>query len=96
MTIATTIRDQLGNTTLAMLGAHTLVDMGDGLRFGFKGCRFVNVMTITLTPADLYDVTFWNIRKRGQHIDVCNEYRGVYADQLHAIIEEVTGLATKL
>lgn len=48
--IAQTIAQQLGVPTLALLGAHTLVDLEDGLQFRIRGCSKINVIQIILDP----------------------------------------------
>lgn len=94
MTAAETIRQQLGGSKFtAMTGARDFVNTGCGLQFRLPriaGCR-VRYVRIELTPADLYNVKFYdtNVRELATA-------EGVYADQLRATFTEQTGLATSL
>lgn len=55
--VAQTIRRQLGNALLLCVRASNLVALNAGLQFKIPGRqRFV---TVTLTPADEYDVRVW-------------------------------------
>ena len=56
--IAQTIANQLGSLSLGLLGAHTLVDIGDGLQFHIRGSHQVNLIQIILDPCDTYTVRF--------------------------------------
>ena len=92
--IAATIQQQLGNQTFAMLGAYNLMDHGDALGFRFRGCRNANHVKIALAADDTYTLTFckvvkWDVRNE-------DEVPGVYADSLRAVIEDKTGLYTRL
>ena len=62
--IARIIAGQLGGNALALLGAHTLVDIGDGLQFQIQGSESVNLIQIILDPCDTYTVKF--SRQAGQ------------------------------
>ena len=54
----------------------------------------INKVRITLTALDLYTIEFMKMRKlECLLIDTTN---GVYADQLTAVFESVTGFKTKL
>lgn len=92
--VAEIIRQQLGNGTLYMLGAKNLATSGNDLQFRIRGSRNVNFIKITLTPADLYDIEFGKIKK--YDYDVVKVHEGVYVDMLHGLIEQETGLYTKL
>lgn len=92
--IAKTILQQLGGGRFAaMTGAHTFVDTGRGLSFRLPN-RTINLVTVTLTPMDEYDMTFSRIRA-GQVKEV-KKYDGVYCDQLQSLFTEATGLYTHL
>jgi len=96
--IAKTIISQLGNSTFAMLGAHMLVDLGDGLQFRIKGCRKANYIAIRYDAgADLYNVEIKKIGRAPNYkiVDVA-DFQGVFVDQLHSLIESNTGLRTRL
>jgi hypothetical protein len=94
--VAQTIIAQLGNLALSMLGANSLVDLGNGLRFKIKGCRKINTVGIELKGDDTYSVTFEKVTQRGLKRKVVAEFANVYFDQLHAVIESTTGLYTRL
>ena len=103
--IAQTIANQLGRAALALLGAHTFVDLGDGLQFGIRGCEAINRIEIVLDPCDTYTVHFAKVeverhKKNGIGfaeitITRVNTVTDVYCDMLHDIIEEETGLLTR-
>jgi hypothetical protein len=92
--IAEIIAQQMGgiNRMVAMTGAHTFVDMGNGLSFKFKGCRKANCLQVILDSSDTYSLTFCKITQRGLEVETKLELSGVYADQLRGIFESYTGL----
>jgi hypothetical protein len=94
MTVANTLRDQLGRVTLAMLGASHLVGSSDGLQFFIKGSRKVNLIRIVLSPDDTYTVEFW--KGRGVNLRKVAEHNNIYVDQLHEVIAHETGLLTRM
>ena len=104
MIAQTIIAQQLGLTTLGLLGAHTLVDLGDGLQFSIKGCRHINTIQIILDPCDTYTVRFGKLEfKKKKNLglsyteatwEVVSSYSDIYCDMLHDLIEEKTGLLT--
>jgi len=94
MTIARTILEQLGGGRfVAMTGARAFVSTGKGLRFRLP-CRKANVVEITLTPSDEYDMRFWLLR--GDKVKEVKRFEGVYFDQLQDLFTEATGLYTHL
>ena len=98
MQVAKTILEQLGGSRfLAMTGAKNLLGSADALTFqlpaNFARDR-INVVRITLTAADLYDVEF--IRRRGLAVAWVAKDCGLYADQLRASFEAATGLRVSL
>jgi len=105
--IAQTIVGQLGNVCLSMLGAHTLVDLKDGLLFQIQGSERVDAVQIILHPSDTYIMTFWKIQKETRRLtaeipfttvrwEVVRTIDQVYWDMLHDLIEEETGLYVSL
>lgn len=95
--IATTILKQLGgNRFKTMTGAKNFIADTDGsLIFGLTG-RFQKVK-ITLTPADVYRMVFYQIRKVGGVLRVHEDiHDDVYCDALAEVFERVTGLRTRL
>lgn len=85
---------------VAMIGAHTFTYSGregvepDNIAFRFKMSRKANWCKITLNNNDLYDVEFC----RFHGIKILNTYKfeNVFAEDLHDIFEDVTGLCIKL
>ena len=95
LTVANTIRDQIGGRALTMMGAYHLAGSEDSLTFKFKGCRKLNTLKVTLDKAtDTYRVQFGKLRKLNH--DWVREFDGVYVDMLHELIESETGLALSL
>ena len=98
--IANTIRTQLGNRALFMIGAKDLVATETGLQFRIgRNAKSVNQIVINLDPSDTYTVEFRRTRmsrKTGYSNKVVSSLEGVYADMLHDVIESGTGLATRL
>ena len=106
MTIAQTIAQQLGRACLGLLGAHTLVDLKDGLLFHIQGSEKVDVIQIILHPSDTYIMTFWKIETETRRLTAeipfttmtwrkVQTIDQVYWDDLHHLIEEETGLYTR-
>ena len=94
MRVANTIRKQLGKA-LVMMGAKNLVGGKDYLSFRIgRNSKGINYIKITLTPQDLYDVEFGAIR--GMNYKVKSEAKGIYADMLHDVIGQNTGMAMSL
>lgn len=92
--IANTILAQLGGAQFqAMTGAHSFVARDSGLTFLLPG-RKINHIEVTLTPDDLYDITYRRVS--GAEIKVVAEQTLVYADALTACFEAATGLRCSL
>jgi hypothetical protein len=94
--VAKTILNQLGGNKFAfMTGARNFIGSSDGLSFTLPGGGgftkdSINKVKITLTPADMYKMDFYRVRKaEAKLIKSCDE---VYCDQLVEVFEEVTGL----
>ena len=100
MTVAKTILEQLGGNKFAvMTGAKNFMSCGDGLSFKLPGgggfCKDgINYVSITLTPADEYDVVFGKTRKF-KYTEI-KKVEGIYFDQLQEVFTRATGLATRL
>lgn len=104
--IAQTIAQQLGVPTLALLGAHTLVDLEDGLQFRIRGCSKINLIQIILDPCDTYTVNFGKLvmqEKKNLGLSYTevswqkvSTYSDIYCDMLHDLIQEETGIPTTL
>ena len=94
MSIASTIRDQIGGKALYMLGAKNLIDHGDALSFRIRGSKKVNYIKITLNGMDLYNIEMGKVW--GTKYKVVYTLEDAYNDMLHGIIERETGLYTSL
>jgi hypothetical protein len=84
--IAKTIIQQMGGRLKMMLGA-TLTAVPNGLKIKWpnKERSKGNVCVVTLTPADEYDMEFFNGEKS------VKKYEGLYADALKPTFEKQTG-----
>lgn len=78
----------------AMVGAHNLLDHGDGLSFKFRGSRKASYAKVTLGADDTYSVVIGKIRKF--ELKPTFEASGVYASSLVEIFERETGLYLSL
>lgn len=88
--VAQTILAQLGGRRfLLMTGARNLVATENSLTFNLPIGKAKRV-TIELTPADTYSVTFW--ARKGPSSDT----EGVYCDSLASLVSRKTGLALSL
>ncbi len=101
MTVAQTILEQLGgNRFIAMTGAKSLIDHGNGLSFKIgRNCKQVNCVRITLNVFDFYNVEFLNInlkRKNSEWIKTVSEICNIDADNLQAVFTMHTGMDTHL
>lgn len=86
------ILEQLGKSTLFMLGAKDFVADKNSIQFKIRGSTTFTHIKITLLPEDLYDVKFYKIRS----LKVIKEevIEGAFADMLHDVIRVKTGLET--
>lgn len=94
LSVAHTIRNQLGVGTLLMLGAQTLTGSSDSLGFRIRGSRKVSHISVRLGPSDTYTVEF--IKCGGGTRKVVESCPDIYADSLHDCIQRVTGLETRM
>jgi len=94
MSIAKTIRDQIGGKTLFMLGAKNLIAHENALSFRIRGSKAVNYIKITLNGSDLYDMEFGKVW--GAKYTVKATHNDIFNDMMHGLIEKETGLATRL
>lgn len=96
--VPATIQAQLGNVFFALMGASDLAFDATMLRFRIKGCRKISHLVVRLDcGADLYIVEAWKVSggKRGPTIAKVAEVTDVFCEDLHRVIEDITGLATK-
>lgn len=96
MQIANTIIEQMGGLRRIALftGAYEFTACKNGVFFRIPGKGFakdsINLVSVTLTPSDEYDMTFSRIR--GGKIKEIKKYEGVYCDQLVELFQDTTGL----
>jgi hypothetical protein len=69
-------------------------DNGATLVAKFKGSKVANIMYITHTALDLYDIKI--CKYRGDNVKTVKEVSGAYNDMLVPIFEKTTGLYTSL
>lgn len=102
VTIANTIAQQIGRSALFMIGAKNLTTINTdcgGLSFKIdRNAKSVNYVQVHLTPADLYRVEFRRVSntKAGIKNVLVSEQDGVYAEDLHGVLESGTGMYTHL
>lgn len=96
--IAATIIEQLGGGRfIAMTGARDFIS-GEVEGNGNPGVKFrlprandgINIVSVTLTPMDLYDLIFYRVR--GTDIQVVQKHEGIYCESLRKIFTDATGL----
>ena len=96
---ADTARDQIGHKALYMIGAKDFVfgksDGKNSLVFKImRNSKGVSHIRMRLTSSDLYDIDFLAIR--AGKVKVKSKKKGVYGDQLRAMIKKNTGLNVTL
>ena len=92
MSIANTIKQQIGNKALYMIGAKNLIATESGLTFKImRNSKSVSYVKIELNGADLYDVQYLNGNGK-----LKTEDNDIYFDMLHQSIEKNTELYTSL
>lgn len=103
MSIAQTIRQQIGHQALVMIGAKQFTTAGQDLTFKVgRGAKHdgqtVTHIRVTLDEAsDLYTFEALRINTRAKDmVKTVTKTEHAYADMLHALIEDATGMYTKL
>jgi len=99
LTVANTIRDQIGTIAFRLLGAEHLSGDDKSLSFRIRGSRKVNHVKVELDDNDTYTMTFGKltastIKKVGNY-KVVAKLDQIYADMLNQMIETHTGLYTR-
>lgn len=93
--IVETIRQQLGNGSLFMVGAKQLVAEERALRFRImRNERGITHVRIEYAPDDTYTVEFLAVR--GANVRTVAKAEAVYVDAMHATLERETGLAWRM
>jgi len=94
LTVANTIKSQIGGRALMMIGACNLMGDANSLTMKIRGSRQVSHIRIRLEASDLYTVTFIKCTKAAtKEVAKCAD---AYAEDLHELITEHTGLYTSL
>lgn len=100
MNVAQTILTQLGgNRFAAMTGAKDFVADGETLQFKLPAnfaARKINFVQITLTPADVYTVKFYQWKARQMVLEMVEQVEEVYATELREVFKNITGLDVHL
>jgi len=105
--MATQIKPTIAAQTLIQLGGRRFIAMtgaqvmssgenNETLIVKFKGCRNANIMYITLTDADLYDIRICKYKIGCAGVTTIAEATGLYCDQLRPFFTKTTGLQTSL
>jgi len=99
LTVANTIRDQIGRGALFMIGANTFVGTADSLTFKVgrnsgNGKGGVSHIRVTLMPSDTYKVE--SIRVRGTSVKILDTREDIYFDGLAEVIGHLTGMAVSV
>jgi hypothetical protein len=94
--VAQTILNQLGGKHFALMtGSKNFVGSKDSLTFRVgRNPKGIQVVKVTLTPADMYDVQF--IKARGVNVRVAAEIKEIFAEDLKDAFFEGTGLYASL
>jgi hypothetical protein len=93
--VGRTIAEQIGTRAFMMMGAKNLMASDTSLQFKVgRNAKGVTNIVIRLDPSDTYTVRF--ARVRGSKITDLAVISDVYADSLHVVIEEHTGLYLSL
>lgn len=96
-TIASTILSQLGGSKfIAMTGAHSLLNLENGLQAKFRGSKVANTVRIVLEPTDTYTVTFYKITKGGLDVTEVEGIELVHAGDLRRLFTRITKLEVSL
>ena len=94
MAIVNSIMSHFPRGFTQMTGAYQYVDLGDGVKFRFKGSKAANLVIIRLTARDTYDVEFYKMAKLShEQVAVVTD---VYGDQLRTVFEQMTKLRVSL
>lgn len=99
LSVANTIRDQIGRSALFMIGANTFVGSENSLTFKVgrnsgAGKGTVSHIRITLEPSDTYKVE--SIRVRGTSVKTLDTRDDIYFDMLAEVIGNLTGMSTTM
>ena len=98
--VSHTILEQLGGQSfLRMTGAKNLMVLRQGLQFDLpaRSARDgINKVQVNLTPADLYDMTFFRFDSRSLECREVDAAEGIFAEELREAFTQITGLEVRL
>ena len=81
----------------AMVGAYMFVDLGNGVKFKFKGSRKYNLCQVIYdSDTDLYTFELWHIGQYPSDYKKVYNMGGVYSGMLIELFEDKTGLYLSL
>jgi hypothetical protein len=93
--VADTIRQQIGQRALYMLGAKNLVGDHNSLTFRIgRNAKSITHVRVTLDPSDTYTVE--TLRATVSSNKVLSKVSDIYVDQLRSTIAHATGMALSL
>ena len=101
LVVPTTIIQQLGNQTIALLGAKQFAGDETSVKFRIgRNTKRITHIRITLTSLDLYKVEFFRMPRdltklTPETLKPVHTSEMIYDDMLHKCIETHTGLYTK-
>lgn len=96
LVVANEIANQIGNRAFVMMGATNKMGWENGLQWKIgRNAKKVTHVVVTLQDNDTYTVKFQRVG-RSYNVSTTAEVSNVYADQLHAVITEHTGLCLSL
>ena len=96
-TPAQTIAQQIGHRTFLMFGTQKRYQKNEGrtLQFNIRGARSLNWVEVTYDEGpDSYTVAVFC--QRGMNYTERGRETGIYVEALHACLERLTGLYTRL
>lgn len=99
MTVANTIRTQIGAVAFFMMGTKQWAGDENSLSFPIKGCAKYTHIRITLEPTGTYQVDFIKVGRAHKYHPLkvtTDTVEGVYVDVLHDLISRRTGLALRM
>lgn len=98
MAVADTIRDQIGNRGLVMMGSRNLLGSASGLQFKIgRNALKVTHVRITLESSDTYTVEFIRVGRAPRFtITEISRQELVFVDSLRAVLETGTGMYLSL
>jgi hypothetical protein len=96
MTVAKTIAEQIGNRAFFMIGAKNLVGSENSLTFkvGRNGKGVTHIKVTLDAGKDLYEMEGFKVR--GTKVTRVHKIEGLFAEDLHEGISNMTNMVTSL